>query len=139
MSSSTKPCLDRLRKFVPIGIGGSIPVIFFFILAWPIINGRPFEMRLFPNDGNTTVQFAMPSKGLVSPTFPVNLSLDQAKTLELRSDSIPIEGCAVEARDTTVLPGMYRIRIGTTHFYLSEVIIRADDEEFRWEPSEVTK
>src|SRR5690606_38151230 len=102
------------------------------IAAFFYLRGEPFEMRLTPAEHGAIVQFAMPSKSLVSPKFPVDLELDRAHVVELRSDEIPIEGCVVETYDPTMFPGMFRIRVGSTRFYLISVLLKADDKEYDW-------
>jgi hypothetical protein len=119
------PLISAIVVFVVLVILSQ--VVFF------LIRGEPFEMRIKPAEGGTIVQFAVPSKGLISPEFPVDIQVDGTHQIELRSDDIPIKGCVVESCDTTMLPGMYIIRIGSTQLYLTQYVIKIDGKSSTWQ------
>jgi hypothetical protein len=121
-----RPLLSAIFVFVAL-------VIFSQVVFFLFIRGEPFEMRIKPADVGATVQFSVPSHGIISPEFRVDIQVDRTHQIELRSGDIPIKGCIVESYDTTMLPGMYRIRVGSTQFHLTQNIIEADGKSCDWE------
>jgi hypothetical protein len=119
------PLFSAIVVFVALVILSQI-VIF-------LIRGHPFEMRIKTADVGATVQFSVRSHGLISPEFPVDIQVDGTQQIELRSNDIPIKGCVVESCDTTMLPGMYRIRVGSSQFYLTQNVIEIDGKSIAWE------
>jgi hypothetical protein len=126
-----RPLLSAIVVFVALVILSQV--------AFFLIRGEPFEMRVSPTNRGAIVQFSMPSKRLISPEFPVDIKVDQTHQFELRSGTIPIQGCVVESYDVTMLPGMYRIRVGSTQFYLTENVIEIDGKSIDWEQLKAAK
>jgi hypothetical protein len=98
------------------------------------IQGEPYRMVVRCAEGQTLVQFLRTDEGLASPEFRVNMPAASPQEVDLRSGNSVIPGCSIEFSDTTILPGRFKIRIGTTLFDVMERGIFVEGKEFDWQP-----
>jgi hypothetical protein len=102
------------------------------VLITPI-QGAPFRMTARRSDGQTFVRFLWPDEGLASPEFRVALPIDSPREIELRSAKSAPPGVSIEFCDTTILPGRFQIRIGSSLYDVMERGIIVDGKEFDWQ------
>lgn len=102
------------------------------VLVVRSVQGSPYRMTLKPSDGYAVVQFEQPERNLLSDEFKVELKLEAPRTFELRSGTIPFPDVTVEFHDTTLQPGRFRIRVGSTVFDVMQRAVIIDGNEHEW-------
>src|SRR4051794_3052689 len=108
----------RLRTGLLVGLCACVVMATAAVIIVDALSRRPFRMTVRPLGGHAVVQFAQPDRKLVSPEFPVDLVAERTTSIDLRSDDIKLPGCRVKFRDTTLLPGRFRLSVGRTDFDL---------------------
>jgi hypothetical protein len=131
----SRPIAPRLRKAALIVMAACGALSLFMIasnalLIW--VNKSPFQMVIEPRGDHAVVQFMQPDDGLISQTFPVELRLENRQEIVLSSEAATIPGGRIEFADMTILPGHFRIRIGTALFDVMVRGIEVDGQHFEW-------
>jgi hypothetical protein len=114
-------------------IGGVFAVFLISYLVRASLSGPPFRMTIRPVNGGAEVQFSRPELGLVSPTFAVDLAIQQPVHVVLRERAPKIPGVTIEFKDITFLPGRFIMRVGKTQFDVMQAAIVVDEEQFLWQ------
>jgi hypothetical protein len=109
------------------------------VLGWrtyvELSRRKPFLMHVGSAEGQGYVQFEQPDRGWISPKFPMDGHPEGAWSVELRSGEAEIPGGEIEFSDTSLLPGHFRIRLGTRRFDVMEARLEVDGRPHRWEPA----